>query len=149
MARKSEFEFKPLRYFEGGDRIWGQAQQIWVILVGLVTSARINQTKGESARLTYGDLAEAMGKPRQAGRTLTRQLWMIGEYCRFNEIPTLNSIVVNKETRLPGHDVVLTTGNSNVQKELADVAKFNWAAVRVPTASTFRDVWEQISQSEI
>lgn len=140
------YDFKQASYFGEGDRLWAQAQRIWVILVGIVIASQIKGASANSARVTYGDLAQAMGKPRQAGRTLTRQLWMIGEYCKFNELPTLNSIVVNQDTGLPGHDVVLSSGNS-VQKEMSNVARFDWSSVRVPSISTFRDVWEQISET--
>ncbi|MCJ8191189.1 hypothetical protein [Sphingomicrobium aestuariivivum] len=138
-----EFHFKDVAFYGDGDRIWAQAQQIWQILVGLVTTNQIEGTP-EKSKITYGRLAGVMGKPTQAGRTLTRQLWMIGEYCRYNDLPTLNTIVVNKETGLPGHDVVLNSGNS-IATELSNVADYNWASVRQPTISTFRDVWEQIS----
>jgi hypothetical protein len=58
--------------------------------------------------MTYGRLAQAMGYPdRQAGITLARQLGIIGEYCKMNDIPSLNAIIVNQETGEPGSGVVL------------------------------------------
>ena len=140
----SDFDFKAASFFGEGDRIWAQAQQIWVVLAGMATAKQVS-SETDLPLITYGELAEVLGKPRQAGRTLTRQLWMIGEYCKFNRLPTLNSIVVNQETRLPGHDVVLSSGNTSIAKELRDVASYDWAKVRIPTVATFRDVWEQIS----
>ncbi|HEY0164968.1 MAG TPA: hypothetical protein VGB39_06310, partial [Sphingomicrobium sp.] len=110
------FDFKQASFYEDGDRLWVQAQRMWTILVGIVIASQVTRAGPAVARITYGDLAEAMGKPRQAGRTLTRQLWMIGEYCKFNGLPTLNSIVVNQETGLPGHDVVLNTGKTVKQE---------------------------------
>jgi hypothetical protein len=140
-----DFDFKTVSYYAEGDRLWVQAQRIWVILVGIVIASQVSGAGPKAARITYGDLAEVMGKPRQAGRTLTRQLWMIGEYCKFNGLPTLNSIVVNQDTGVPGHDVVLSSGNS-VAQEMTNVARFNWASVRIPSTATFRDVWEQLSE---
>ena len=141
----SDYEFKPITYFEPGDRIYAQAQQAWVILTGVVTAHQMGYSNLGQPLVTYGDLAEAMGKGRQAGRTLTRQLWMIGEYCKFNGLPTLNSIVVNQETGLPGHDVVLNSGN-DAQTEMRNVGRYRWSMLRPPSIATFRDVWEQINE---
>ena len=141
----SDYDFKKLSFYAPGDRIYAQAQQIWMILVGIVIAHQVGGAKGLPATITYGDVAELMGKGRQAGRTLTRQLWMIGEYCRDNGIPTLNSIVVNRETGLPGHDVVLSSGNTAAD-EIRNVSRYEWAKVRIPSIATFRDVWDQISE---
>jgi hypothetical protein len=141
----SDYDFKKLSFYRPGDRIYAQAQQIWMILVGIVITYQLQDMQGRPPTVTYGELAEAMGKDRQAGRTLTRQLWIIGEYCRENGVPTLNSIVVNRETGMPGHDVVLSSGNT-AKAEMRNVSRYKWASVRIPSIAAFRDVWDQISE---
>jgi hypothetical protein len=79
--------------------------------------ARLDLGGAVEGTMTYGRLAQAMGYPdRQAGITLARQLGIIGEYCKMNDIPPLNAIVVNQETGEPGSGVVLrdagTSGRS-------------------------------------
>ncbi len=138
---------KAITRYPESSRVYSQAQQIWGVLTGIVVAAQIQKrktSKFQQPKITYGELAETIGKSSQAGRTLTRQLWIIGEYCLHNKIPTLNSIVVNRETGMPGHDVVLTDQNS-VDDEMDAVANYDWAMVRQPSMSTFRKMWEKIS----
>ena len=52
--------------------------------------------------MTYGELAERMGyADRRAGHMLSRQLGIIGEFCRLNDLPALNSVVVNQRLAFP------------------------------------------------
>jgi hypothetical protein len=123
-----------VKFFRRGDRIPVQAQQMWLILVGVVmlTKKKI---------ITYGDLAVAMGYPdRRSGHGLSRQLGLVGCYCIRNGLPTLNSIVINQETRAPGPDVVLSKGRKYKQYPLEqkEVRERDWFKIRVPTTGTFR-----------
>ena len=61
----------------------------------------------------------------------------------MNGLPTLNSIVVGRITKLPGSGVVLSEGRSERQ-QIAAVLKENWFAIRVPTTGTFRLVWDSV-----
>lgn len=131
-----------IRRFSQGDRIYVQAQQIWIILVSFVSTPlrRPNHPK----TITYGEVAELMGYPdRRAGHMLSRQLGIVGNYCLMNDLPALNSIVVNQLTGDPGGDVVLGQGNSVAQEQNA-VLRLNWLSVGVPTPGTLRKVWEQM-----
>lgn len=115
-----------------------QAQQIWVILIARVMADGPSRSK----HMTYGELALAMGYPdTRAGHTLGRQLGIVGNYCVANDLPPLNVIVVNQETKVPGDEVVLRKGRT-VKEEQKAVLKENWFSVRVPTTGTFRQVWE-------
>ncbi|EKT62603.1 TPA: hypothetical protein ACS8CD_003590 [Providencia alcalifaciens] len=129
-----------IKKFERGDRIYVQAQQIWLILVTLVEH---NKSSGVST-ITYGELAEKMGhSSKQAGRTLGRQLGIIGQLCLLNDLPPLNCIVVNQQTKQPGSEVVLSSIGS-IEKDQKAVFRTNWFNYRVPTAGTFRTVWENV-----
>ncbi|NHB91235.1 MGMT family protein [Photorhabdus cinerea] len=131
-----------IKKFERGDRLYVQAQQIWLILVAFVEH---NKSNGLST-ITYGELAEQMGhSSRQAGRTLGRQLGIIGNLCLLNDLPPLNSIVVNQQTKAPGSEVVISPSGS-VDIDQQAVFQTNWFEFRVPTTGTFRTVWENVDE---
>lgn len=149
----SESEIK-LKRFERGDRLHIQAQQIWLILVGFVMNSkkRIFEMNGKRSPsegydyITYGELAILMGhSDKRAGHTLGRQLGMIGKLCILNNLPALNSIVVNQNTEMPGDEVILTEGRSIIEEQNAVLSE-NWLEIRVPTTGTFRRTWELMSQ---
>jgi hypothetical protein len=132
-----------IRRYDVGDRIYVQAQRIWLILVAFVKSP--TRRPGDPKTITYGEVAEQMGYPdKRAGHMLSRQLGIIGEYCRLNDLPTLNSIVVNQTTGVPGEDVLLRDGCS-VKEEQRAVMTEDWFALRVPSTGTFRKVWDSMN----
>lgn len=131
-----------IRRYQEGDRLYVQAQQIWLILTGLVMNASNNGPNINPVTITYGELAIRMGKSNAgAAHTLGRQLGIVGKMCIDNKLPALNAIVVGKATGVPGAEVLLTPGNT-VKQELRAVKAFNWYSVRPPTTGTFRQVWE-------
>ena len=136
-------EIPKIKRFADGDRVYVRAQQIWLILVAAVMNSGRNPRRPTT--ITYGDLAVLMGYPdKRAGHTLARQLGIVGEYCKLNDLPALNAIVVNEVTKTPGADVVVRDG-STVAREQADIMTEDWYALRVPTTGTFRKVWESLS----
>lgn len=132
-------EAPSVKRFGKGDRVYVQAQQIWMILI-----AHVMQTPKKMARpplITYGAVAELMGMDRRAGHTLARQLGIIANYCIPNGLPPLNVIVVNQTSNMPGDDVIYRKGKK-IPDEQRAVYDFDWFSVRVPTTGTFRKVWE-------
>ena len=129
-----------IKRFSKGDRVWVQAQHIWLILTAKIMMEKDDNDK-KIVTITYGELAERMGYTKQAGRTLARALGIVGKYCEANDIPTINSIVVNQETGLPGDHVVTRKGYTYKQEQKACM-KQDWFSLRVPTTGTFRTVWE-------
>lgn len=129
------------KFYKSGDRLYIQAQRIWLILIGFVIWHR---NPDLPPLITYGQLAEKMGLDPRAGHTLGRQLGIVAEFCASNGLPSLNSIVVTRGTREPGDGVVY-----NREKTLSDdqraVADFDWFQVRPPTTGTLRQVWDAIS----
>lgn len=129
-----------VKMYARGDRLYVQAQRIWLILVAFAMHSERNPKKPSTT--LYGDLALAMGYPdRRAGFTLGRQLGIIAQFCRDNDLPALNSIVVSQDTLQPGAEVMLRDGKT-VREEQAGVMKQDWFEIRVPTTGTFRRVWE-------
>jgi hypothetical protein len=130
--------FPSVKHFKPGDRLYVQAQQIWLILVSFVMNKGIELIPV----INYGQLAVKMGfSDERAGHVLGRQLGIVGQFCVLNDLPPLNCIVVNKITRLPGDEVVLRAGKT-IDEEQHAVYKINWYKLRVPTTVTFRTVWE-------
>lgn len=129
-----------IKRFGRGDRLHVQAQRVWLILVAFVMHS--DRDPRNPSTMTYGELAEAMGydDPR-AGITLARQLGIVGEYCKANDLPPLNTVVVNQSTSVPGSEVVLRDGRT-VRQEQAAVMREDWFRYRVPTTGTFRKVLE-------
>ena len=137
-------EIPPVRRYKKGDRLYVQAQQIWLVLVAFVSGP--TRKASDDKTMTYGELAERMGyADRRAGHMLSRQLGIIGEFCRLNDLPVLNSVVVNQTTGFPGEDVVLRDGRT-VKQEQRDVMRQDWLQLGVPTTGTFRKVWESLNE---
>jgi hypothetical protein len=137
-------EIPPLRHYKKGDRLYVQAQQIWLILAAFVSGP--TRKANDDKTMRYGQLAERMGyADRRAGHMLSRQLGIIGEFCRLNDLPALNSVVVNQATGLPGEDVVVREGRT-VKQEQRDVMRQDWLQLGVPTTGTFRKVWESLNE---
>lgn len=134
-----------LRRFKNGDRVYVQAQQIWLVLTCLVM--RSDRQPRRPYVVTYGDLAEAMGLDRRAGITLGRPLGIVGRLCILNDLPALNSIVINDTTSEPGDHVVTRPGKS-YKYEQAEVMKENWHALRAPTTGTLRKVWQMMGEEK-
>ena len=135
-------DFPEVKFFKPSDRVYVQAQQIWLILVAFVMHA--DKKKARPDTLTYGDLALVMGHDdRRAGHTLGRQLGIVGRFCIENDLPALNVVVVNQVTGAPGAEVVTREGMSVLVEQKA-VMKHNWFSVRIPTTGTFRQVWQAV-----
>ena len=135
-----------VKFYESGDRLYVQAQRIWLILVGFVMQ-HPQRASSAPPTISYGDLAKLMGAADgRAGHTLGRQLGIVGEFCLANGLPALNAVVVNQQTRQPGAEVVLQPGNSVLDEQRA-VAAYNWYTVRPPTTGTLRQVWETMGDS--
>lgn len=79
----------PVREFKIGDRLYVQAQRIWLILVAFVKNP--TRKPGNPSTITYGEVAELMGyADRRAGYMLSRQLGIIGSFA--SQIICLTSI---------------------------------------------------------
>ena len=129
-----------IRRYATGDRLPVQAQRIWLILTAFV-SGRTRKSNDDKT-ITYGDLALEMGYgDRRVGIMLARQLGIVGHYCVLNDLPTLNSIVVNQDTNVPG-DHVVTREGYNWRQEQKAVFRQNWFEVGVPSVGALRKVWE-------
>ena len=139
--------------FERGEPRHVQAHRIYVILVAHVMAVvqRCKRTRGPRRRdvlITYGELAKRMGMTPHAGMTLGIPLGIIAEYCRMNDLPPLNSIVIVQETGAPGEGVLVRDGKT-YKEEQREVANEDWFSYRVPAAGTFRRVREYAKTRDI
>jgi hypothetical protein len=101
-----------------------------------------HKVNGTTKTITYESLAELMGyETSLAAHTLAKPLELIGRLCLQSGLPPLNVIVVSKETRMPGAEVLLSPGSSVVEDQAA-VAKVDWYSWRTPSANLFRAIWE-------
>ena len=134
-----------VKQFKLGDPRYVQAQRVWLILTAHVMTRQWqkeseSQQPHQSVTIYYGKVAKRMGMDPRAGRTLADALGIIGHYCLLNDLPTLNSIVVNQETEAPGDHVVLREGKTYVDEQ-CEIMETDWFSWRVPTTGTFRKVW--------
>lgn len=134
--------------FGVGDQRHVQAQRVWMILTAHVMKEwewegkpRPPGGRKDDLLITYGELAERMRMDPRAGRTLTIPLGIVGEYCRVNGLPTLNSIVIREDTRVPGDHVLVRDGKT-YRNEQSEVMRTDWFAYRVPTTGAFRKIRE-------
>ena len=132
-----------IRRYGEGDRLYVQAQQIWQILTAHAAFRGKESLNGlPRGLLTYGDLAELMGRNRGFRRFLGRQLGIVGNYCLHCKLPPLNVIVVNEEEQEPGLKVVWTPGSS-VKKDQIKVLQYGcrWFELRPPTIKDLKDIY--------
>ena len=146
MPRKERLIAIPkAKKFEVGEPRHVQAQRVWLILTAHVMMEwRLQWREGcewIDALISYGELAERMGMDAKAGVTLVIPLGIVGEYCRGNGLPTLNSVVVNQATGVPGDHVLVRDGKT-YKDEQREVMETDWFAYRVPTTGAFRKVRE-------
>ncbi len=95
-----------------------RAAQIWPILT---YAASLRTT------LTYKRLGELVGA---IARNLGDWMEPIQSYCLIHKLPPLTVLVVRGSNGLPGDGF---TAMSNVAQGQADVFRFDWTKVRVPT----------------
>jgi hypothetical protein len=110
-----------------------QAQAIWTVL----TRRAIETGSTTVAKITYGDLAVAIGYPHKgAARAIKPALGLIGLYCVKHNMPALNALAVNQASMEAGDSVVLTDGETP-RSERASIVAFNWAEIPAPGPADF------------
>jgi hypothetical protein len=111
-----------------------QAAAIWPVL-----TKRASDTGSTTvAKITYGDLAVAIGYPNKgAARAIKPALGLIGLYCIRHKLPALNALAVNQASMEAGDSVVLTDGETP-RSERASIVAFDWTSVAVPVAADFQ-----------
>lgn len=137
----------PAKFYQKGDPLYVQAQQIWIILTGFAMMRKYPVQEGQHRirrdfcdHIAYSELVEIMERPG-AQNMISRQLGIIGHYCVMNDLPPLNVIVVNKDSDLPGDGAVLREGRT-LEQEMIAVTTFNWFSVRPPTVGALRKVYD-------
>lgn len=72
----------------------------------LVTKQLIKILTAKKVPITYGDLAQSIGKPNSV-RAMGRTLGSISTKCDELDLPLISAIVVNKKKKEPGKGFIL------------------------------------------
>jgi hypothetical protein len=105
-----------------------RASQCWPIL--------ISKAKSQST-LTYGDLADLIGF---YPNLLCDILGHIFSFCKKNDLPPLNSIVVGKSTGIPGEGAALKA--EQVPAIQIEVFDFDWFDIIPPTIEELKEAFD-------
>ena len=137
-----------IRRYGRGDQLHVTAQRVWTILVALAQAARlpevtVKRRPRSAPTITYGELADVVGRGYQAGRTLSRELFIVGEYCKRNGLPCLNAMVVYKDGDC-GDGVVLSETDARAERRA--IAAVDWFEYGVPTTGTLRKLYAVVRQ---
>ena len=140
MAAITPISVPAIRRYGRGDQLHVTAQRVWTILVALAQAARlpdvtVKRQPRNAPTITYGELADLVGRGFRAGRTLSRELMIIGEYCRQNGLPCLNAMVTYKDGDC-GDGVVLSAADARSERRA--IAAVDWFEYGVPSAGTLR-----------
>jgi putative restriction endonuclease len=106
-----------------------RALQCWQVLVSKASCGRI---------ITYGELAKLI---RIHHRPIYLFLGHILHYCRENKLPLLNSIVVNKKTRIPGEGAGLK--EDRVPAMHKKVFSYDWFDEIPPTIEELKEAFDK------
>ena len=105
-----------------------RAQQLWSVLVLAAQNRQV---------LTYEIVARACGLPAPAIGDLLRP---IQQFCSENALPPLTSIIVSKQTGLPGDGFIAA---ENVPMAQLQTFGRNWLEVEAPSAEQFAEAYSR------
>ena len=91
-----------------------RAQQIWMVLVCRVMN--------DKQTIAYGELGRMVGLSHFG---VISPLGIIGEHCKYHNLPCINVMVVRKSTRRPG-DGVITRPGMTAEQEHKEVMMKDW-----------------------
>jgi putative restriction endonuclease len=98
-----------------------RASRAWYILVECAQNKQ---------SITYGQLADKMGIHPRICRFF---LGLIQDHCKPNNLPSLQSLVVNKRTRIPGDGYIASTRDlPSIQKTQNKVFNYAWNRIVNP-----------------
>ena len=97
-----------------------RATQVWAVLAWAARNRQI---------LTYEILSQLIGVPAHG---LANTLNHVQRYCMQNDLPPLTSIVVKKETGLPGEGFIAA---QDIPRNQGRVFNHDWLAPGAPSAS--------------
>jgi len=119
-----------------GSKAAVRALQCWQILISKASMKSI---------LTYGDLAKIIGF--EGAGVFANILGHILFYCQKNDLPPLTSIVVNRDTGLPGEGFGLEEGITlaEIPAKQMEVFEFNWFRIVPPTVEELKEAYEKRS----
>ena len=111
-----------------------RALQVYLILIG---AAKNRQT------LTYGALADMLGF--QGAGVLAHILGHIMYWCHEESLPSLTSLVVNKESGLPGPGL---SAPADVNSERERIYEYDWYGIVPPTMEQLEAAYSRGSSKQ-
>ena len=111
-----------LKKFAEDRSVEARALQIYLILIGAAQRHEI---------ITYGDLGPMLGHVR-GGAFLAQQLGPLMAWCVRNKLPALTSLVVNRQTGIPGEGLS-TVGENDFPAEQQRVFEYDWYSIYPPS----------------
>lgn len=105
-----------------------RAQQLWSILVLAAQNRQV---------LTYEIVAQACGVPPPSLGDFLRP---IQQYCSEKGLPPLTSLIVNKNTGLPGEGFIAA---ENVPMAQIQTFSVDWLSLTAPSADQFADSYSR------
>jgi len=102
-----------------------QAARVWQMLV---------LAAGNQQLLSHARVSSFSGIPQEG---LVEALERIHSYCKKNNLPLLNCLVVNRATGLPGDEFPEKLDRLAMKVEQAKVFDFDWTLRRKPEAYDF------------
>jgi len=114
-----------------GEKSTRRALQCWLILIAKAHTHSI---------ITYEELAKLLGYPTP--NPLSYILGNIMFYCMQNDLPPLTSIVVNKNTGMPGGGFIAEKPSDIPSKQIS-VFHFHWFDIIPPTIEDFKESYSQ------
>ena len=113
-----------------GEKAALRALQIWQILISRASSYSI---------ITYGKLAKILGYG--GAGVFPAILGHILYYCQKNELPPLTSLVVKKETGLPGEGFGMRA--EQIPPKQMEVFNYNWFGLVPPTIEELMEAYAE------
>ena len=110
-----------------------RAQQFWSVLIFAAREQRV---------ISYSMLAQITGCPEPPETVL----YFIHCYCRQQQLPPLNVIVVDPATGRPGEEIPRDLRDLSAQQSRVFV--YDWLEQPVPSEEIFKDVMETEAELE-
>ncbi|MGR3485091.1 MAG: hypothetical protein ACU0BF_07075 [Paracoccaceae bacterium] len=140
-----------------GGTAYERAAHIYTVLCYWVdwrmSDSRIEKEHRSEGLISYGGLAIRLGLEVGASGTFSVALGHVARYCAINDLPALNSVVVNAKTGLPGDGVLLADYESakrefQAVKAYSGEEEYRWTAIRSPSPTHFRKAHQQYSDPD-
>ena len=120
-----------MEYFKDHPHWNYRALQIYLVLIGAAYNRQV---------LTYGHVATSLDF--RGANVLGTPLGMIHYWCEHHGIPPLNTIVVNKDTGVPGDEIPPMT-RQTINEVHQHVFETDWYAIMPPKPADLKQIYAE------